>query len=820
MDSLEISRQLQAWFDTTGRAALEKLSPERVPQFADDLVRLKGFREAAWPQLNICFLGLSGVGKSSLLNALVARERLVLPQGGVGPLTAQATVVRHAERPYLRVSYLGRDRLHRLAFALEQHHEAELRRAGKAIDANKDLEQGLTEEDRAEAESSLPVEEAAGATGTRAPDSDKIEAYKRQARLMVQGNQFAVEGTLEYLLDGLRSALGREPRWGTALGPADRDRVSKIRELLGRKGPQTAEFHADSDPKAFQMILREHASGFLAPLIKTLELGWNSDSLKNGLVLVDLPGLGVANDEYRQVTSQYVRSARAVVMVVDRAGVSEASADLLRTTGFFNALLHDGHDPEAEPTHLIVAVVKLDLSATDAWQDERQTNPEAARKWSVHFEEASQRSIDMVRSQVHAELEKLVASGPEATRDDRRESVQRVLSTLQVIPVSSLEYRKWYLQDEDDKPRITDPAQSRVPQFAEALAQISRDHSARVHARLDDALTKSSQRILSAFEVLRVQWEEDKRAKEEVDKLRAELETFLEPRRKEFASRQGAFREFLRYSIPLKIEGGVTAAASEARKDIKRYLNRLKDCHWATLRAAVRRGGTYVGSRHVDVPNELTLRFEEPVAIVWTKDILSALRQRTNELGKDYVSMVAEVLEWAKEQGARVQPRLVEALRDELMAENKELATIGKEAISELKEKVKQELGDKIQDRVRRRCKKFVDEHQDEGVGVKQRIIELLGEDLLDGVIEAAKPASTKVLTDNYREVEQEISRRFRKYENPLDTAAQSLLSSHEDRIRRSDAKRRVEAIALIEQATAGLPMDLRTQAAKAKESA
>src|ERR1019366_9064937 len=92
---------------------------------------------------------------------------------------------------------------------------------------------------------------------------------------------------------------------------------------------------------AFLRDLRDHASGFLAPLIKTLEVGWNADVLRDGMVLVDLPGLGVANDEYREVTLDWVRRrARAIVVVTDRSGLREAEAELLRTSGFPGRLLH------------------------------------------------------------------------------------------------------------------------------------------------------------------------------------------------------------------------------------------------------------------------------------------------------------------------------------------------------------------------------------------------------------------------------------------------------------------------------------------------
>ena len=53
------------------------------------------------------------------------------------------------------------------------------------------------------------------------------------------------------------------------------------------------------------------------------------------MILVDLPGVGIAQDPYRDVTKSYVRDkARAVVLTVDRAGPTESTMDLIRSSGF------------------------------------------------------------------------------------------------------------------------------------------------------------------------------------------------------------------------------------------------------------------------------------------------------------------------------------------------------------------------------------------------------------------------------------------------------------------------------------------------------
>jgi GTP-binding protein EngB required for normal cell division len=784
--------KLLEWYTKRARPFLEQHAPADIKAIDQQALRVEHLAKASGDDVAVCFLGNAGVGKSTLLNTLVSERHDILPHGGIGPLTAQATLVRYAEAPYFQASYVHAAALNRILFAIERSHERSLGRRHGPADAD-DLAASLDEEDRREAEAAVVVADPdAQSEGVR----DKFEAYLRQVKLLVRGNQQAEIG-LPYLADALRLALGGKPRWGQTPEPEDVARIERVAQCLrlSQKDGVHCERREDGDFATFHAELREHASGFLAPLIKNLEVGWNSELLQSGLVLVDLPGVGVANDEYRRVTTEWIRDrARAIVLVVDHRGVTEASTELLRKTGFLNRLMHDSHDPAAEPVTLAVAVVKVDEVTDSAWLNERQLKPGAARKWGEHFSEACARAIELVQGQMRVELEKLVADGSEATRSERREALAEVLRTMAIYPISAPQYRLFQLQDEEAPPRVRSAAESRVPELCGALSDLGAAYRARRRDQTAAAASHFQERVRAAIALVQAEWEADARAEREAQQLREDLEAFLAPLQRELGSRQGAFRELLQESIPAQIEARVSEAALHGKADIDRYLRRkLGDLHWATLRSTVRKGGAHVSSKgvHVDLPNELALRFEEPIAVVWSKHILAALRKRTAELGEDYVKLVGDVVAWAREQNARVQPRFVEALHATLVAQTRDLSSIGRDAVDELKGNVRAQLYDKLVKKVRQRCEAFVESKKDEGIGVKARILELCHDDLSASVVEIARPIAMKVLLDNYREVQKEIVDRFAAYTNPLTAARDAIVRSHEDSVRRSDAQKR-----------------------------
>lgn len=579
------------------------------------------------------------------------------------------------------------------------------------------------------------------------------------------------------------------------------DRLRHVQEALQLGANETAQHFDSADNPHFRQRLRDHACGFLAPLILEMTIHWPSPLLRESLELIDLPGIGILSDAYASVTSDYLRNrAKAVMLVVDSRGIRREDAELLKSSGFLNRLLHASNDLAADPVALIVVVVKVDDVAVENWRNDKAINGAPLKTREQHFSD----QVESCRDDIARRLQSFLRDVWEDDSEGKRVVIQSILDNLQVFPVSAPQYRLHCSKDFDEEKSFLPHAEAtNIVALRLAVSRVAQRCLAEQHRRREETHQRFFGQLRARLEVLSAQRNEEQQADEEINKFKQSLEGFMAPLQREFDTRRGGFRNFLRKTVPTKIEARVETASSVARKAIHGDLRKLRDAHWKTLQAAVRKEGTFYGSRHINLPHDFALRFEEPVAEVWSREILVEVRRETREFADYQSSAVTQVLDWARDQGIRVSTRLLEALVEAVKQHRQQVNAVGKEAVDDLREKVRSELIKKIEGPIRRKCQRFVAEQKDFGTGVKSRILELF-EQLAEEVVAAAAVPAATLLVERFKEVDKEILAAFGEHSEPLGEAADALIQRQEKSIGREDA----QFAKAIESALAAMPSD------------
>ena len=219
---------IEGWYINHVRPFLERIEkidskPGRLGDFDAELERLKKASSAYNDEMVVCFLGLSGVGKSTLINALVDGRRGTLPHGGVGPLTAQALSVRRGKPPGFQVSYHTPGQIWKLVNALEWGYREELKEeplSGPEGSSESHEDEGsLTPEERQELDDLTQSREV--------EDRSRVESYRKQAQLLVKGDQDTRE-KISYLVDSLRGRRKASQEQSTARHE-DAERIRKLK---------------------------------------------------------------------------------------------------------------------------------------------------------------------------------------------------------------------------------------------------------------------------------------------------------------------------------------------------------------------------------------------------------------------------------------------------------------------------------------------------------------------------------------------------------------------------------------------------------------
>ena len=185
---------------------------------------------------------------------LPGRE-LILPSGGIGPLTALAMEVRYGDVPTFEAEYHTAGNLWKgIVFPLERGHTAALKAA-----TGREADEAVPADFVADAEEPEIVDppQPDDLEGRR-----RLEVRRKQGQLLIKGNQD--EGAdLPYLVDSLRDAAGMKRTWGTVGLVEDEERVRGIKAALAlaKSGSKyCCEFNADQ--RTFRRDLHEQHPDF------------------------------------------------------------------------------------------------------------------------------------------------------------------------------------------------------------------------------------------------------------------------------------------------------------------------------------------------------------------------------------------------------------------------------------------------------------------------------------------------------------------------------------------------------------------------------
>jgi GTP-binding protein EngB required for normal cell division len=796
--SVQLNTSIRDFFERHAKAALQKTEkPQEVAGFEKQAAALTHRAGQINTPFRVAVLGQARVGKSTLINALVAGTASVVPSGGGdGPLTANALHVRYGSEKRFTVRYHPRKKVNEMLFGLERKLERQTGQKVSASDSAK-LYPGEDGELRWETDLELTPAES---------KETESEELVRQVRLITGGSQ-SVDRQLPYLIDALRHVLGNPPKHKTTFLCEDLQRLTRIKDAVESGTAKRTKEFAKLPPAEFNAELRLHASGHLAPLIYEMQIEWPSQLLNEQIEIVDLPGLGVHNDPFESVTTRYLRSeAQAVMLVTDSGGVRKNEAILLRD--FLNRLLHAGDQPEADPVSLIMAVVQIDNIAVERWRNDREENGgNALKNRAQHFGDLVASIRQSMVKQLSDLLTEMWQSTDEDLQRDKASVIQRLMSQVRIFPLSAPQYRDILSEDPESPPFLKSPESTQVPALQQALGELARQHRREKEARLAEAARRFFGQLRARLMLAHAQLSGETKALEEHQAVEAQLAGILAPKQREFDTRRGAFRNYLRETVPEQIQSRVSQASEVARKEINAYLNTLKGYHWSTLRASVRRNGVYDGARRIQLPHDFAMRFEEPIAQVWSTHILRGIRKETGQFAEDQAAILRQILSSARQSGIKVTTKLLEALINDVEQQRKQLNAVGKEALDELRAAINRQLPAKIEAPIRRQCEAFVKRGDDVGTGVMKRMRDLL-DDLANEVVNVARPPATMLLTTRFKEVESEITGALKQHANPIAEAGDALLQKLDHQLA-CEGERTAETLLLVTQALAAIPPDL-----------
>ncbi len=630
------------------------------------------------PEISIALLGGTGAGKSTLVNALV--ECRLLPVSSMRACTSAITEVSYRQGSFRgEVEFIDRAAWQR--------------------------ELGLLGAEIADGRENDDLEASKGLNPSSTPTID-------------------VSKTAEDKLVALYGAATAE-RFLTDLDPTHLVESDELRYAFDR-GSHVFE---STDEKQFRETIKlfldsDHSYW---PIVKRVRVRGPFPPLREGIVLVDLPGLNDPNSAREAATRKHLAKSQYVWVVFNmKRALTRDVFDFLREGELLRRLYTDGRTDSLVLVGTASDDVDVDADIERLRLDDDASVPEivAARSREV---------TDVVRDQLD-ELGRLLATNARE-EESRADDLRRQLRTAPIHCVSAREYQKCIGIMRRTNHLLTERSDTGVPDLQAAAQVLASGQGRQAHLnRLFATLSLTREEIVRTVETHQsraaAQRDATEAQLEGVKAAAAQAERFLDERSGRAVERFGSAIDQAENLLNERLR----VAVQTAETNVGTIGQHWGQMHWNTMRATVRRSGQWsTGGTRIDLAEQLAKPLLDSVAFAWVDFFgdralraVENLAEGLQDAATDYIdrfelslqaeAALAEVFHRHGPATAAAARRLVEKRLSELDKDVKERLTSDR-----------RRLNDDVLEQVRLAMKPAFDEAAEiRGKGSGARMVEIL----------------------------------------------------------------------------------------------
>lgn len=494
-------------------------------------------------------------------------------------------------------------------------------------------------------------------------------------------------------------------------------------------------------PQALKQELSHYltAESALWPLIQQVQISGPMPLLKDGLRLIDLPGLNDPNPARESIARQFLQQAEFIGLVFGtHRGLTREVVEVMKDQQFITQIVMDGK---------VSALSFIGTRADDFVADlEWQGLSLSAEADVEQIRQARAREIQLQIQQQLSELT-LWFSNRYKVSEQSQTILALIASTLQQSPVfltSALSYAAQLGWFQPSRPYFEQPEQTGVPQIQAYFQAIAAEQGIQARKKwIRSQFQQMNSEIRRLVESLKHRQSLQQLEQRQLDALQLQLNQLHQEQSQQLES----LKKDLEQSLKLKqiqFEKQMLYAFADLPRRLEPLQARWQELNWQHLVKAVQHQGRYTSpstGAKVNLVQDMLSTLSHEVALDWfdffqqrllkeleqTRPLISALLEQTQQALKTLLSQQPSERQPQLESIEKLVQTCEEILAESTWRERKQLESTIRQTQHQLEQVLEQAVTELMQP-IFDKCAQF------SGTGLKQQILETLGAELARGL--------------------------------------------------------------------------------------